>query len=146
MEIRDSCDSSLLAVALINPVCSARRRLPNVCLGTSGRSIELGAPKRAEPKLLTGLPGLGRRTAALVVYCDLGSPDGVGYRFRLLVHALFHDHLLLNARLLAHDRLLGLFGRFNRALLEEVFFPGHSALRRTTLDAHVLLAQVDLLL
>src|SRR5829696_9762094 len=140
MEIRDSCDCSF---ADTNPVCFARWRLPNVCLGNR---IELGAPKRAEPKLLAGLPSLGRGTAALVVYFDLGSPDGVGYRFRPLVRALFHDHLLLHARLLAHDRLLGLFSRLNRALLEEVLFSGHSAVRGTTLDAHVLLAQVDLLL
>src|SRR5829696_3036496 len=140
MEIRDSCDCSF---ADTNPVCFARWRLPNVCLG---KRIELGAPKRAEPKLLAGLPSLGRRSAALVVYFDLGLPDGVGYRFRPLVRALFHDHLLLHARLLAHDRLLGLFSRLNRALLEEVLFSGHSAVRGTTLDAHVLLAQVDLLL
>ena len=96
--------------------------------------------------LLTALPSLGRGTAALVLYLDLGSTDGVGYRFRPLVHALLHNHLLLYARLLTHNRLLGLFSRLDRALLEEVLFPGDRPVRGTALDAHVLLAQVDLLL
>jgi hypothetical protein len=69
------------------------------CRGREHRSA-----RRDAPSVLAYLAGclarrarLGPGTAALVVYFDFGSPDGVGYCLRPLVHALLDDQLLLYA-------------------------------------------------